>query len=101
MDESLLSTGKAFSAAAVIDERRVKSGRSSFVELESEDGFERVMEDFVVKAVGVGVPMRRSYYRKHFDARSATIIFQSDLPVREGLKRGLELVKGSLEVVGP
>ena len=97
-DESLMDVAEAFSAAAGFDEGQVRSGDSSFSRPGVEDGFDRVHESCPVRAVGVEVPMRRAYYRKEFGDRAVTIIFQSEVPVREGLQRGLDLINGSIAV---
>ena len=100
-DETLIDLANAFAAVSEIDEGMVKSGRSSFSDLGlGEDGYERVVEECAVLAAGVRVPLRRSYFRKRIGAGSVTFIFQSQVPVRPGLQRGLNLIMGTVEVDG-
>jgi|TARA_B110000305_G_scaffold45338_1_gene48147 hypothetical protein len=96
--EDLMDAAKEFASAAQVDVAMLSSGDSNFVRLDPVDGWESVREEFVIKVLGLGTPMRRDHYRKVLNGLEVTIMLQSEADVREGHERGLKLIRNSFKI---
>ncbi len=98
LGESLMDSAKEFGTDAHLGEGMLSSGDSEFVRLDPVDGWEVVREQFVIKVLGVGTPMRRDHYRKEINGLEVTVMLQAEAEVRSGLERGLKLIRDTIEI---